>query len=61
MITANVSYHKVHSVPSILPSMSHLSDLMIKDRQEQTKHGDVSKTLTQLKERIWNLRTNQRI
>lgn len=42
---------KVHTVPSILPSTSYLSDLSIKDYDENTKHVAVSETVTRHREK----------
>lgn len=54
---ADISYHEVHRV--LLPSISHLSDLIIKGCHEETWHGGVSKCFTQLREGIWILRARQ--
>lgn len=54
---ANISYHEAH--PVLLPSISHLSDLIIKVCHEETRHGGVSGSFTQLREGIWILRAKQ--
>lgn len=35
---ANIMYHEIHSVPSILPSISDLSDFIIRDCYEKITH-----------------------
>lgn len=45
----------------LLPIISHLSDIVIKDYHEKTRHGGVSESLTRLKVRTWILRARQRI
>ncbi|XP_035233483.1 uncharacterized protein LOC118205299 [Stegodyphus dumicola] len=56
---AGLSYNQTY--PAILSEKSHLTDHIIKDCHETQRHAGVAETLTEVREKVWILKGQQRV